>query len=123
MHATRLDPLATLRRHRLLRAWLSALVLATVLSGLHAAMHVGAMLSSQTTASAPATGGHGGDDGDCAACRLGAGLAMALWAGGLLLAVGTAHEPSAAAPFSTAWADAVTRWRQRRKHGPPALPR
>jgi hypothetical protein len=124
------DILTRLRAHRGLRAWLLALALATALSGLHAALHVGAALSQSAAAAAadvPADGDatpHGATaDGDCAACRLASGLAFALLGFALLFIGAAGAELHTRLMLAAPGSDPVARWRQRRKHGPPAFPR
>ena len=123
------DILTRLRAHRGLRAWLFALALTTALSGLHAALHVGATLSQAGAAATdvPADGDaapHGAThDGDCAACRLACGLAFALLGCAVLFIGAVGAAPHTRLLLAAPGSDAVARWHQRRKHGPPALPR
>ncbi|HEX6362730.1 MAG TPA: hypothetical protein VFZ93_07235 [Albitalea sp.] len=115
-----------LRTSRPLRAWLVVLALASVLSGLHAALHIGgAFASVAASSSAPAGGDGDGRHGDCPLCRLASSWTLAL-APALLVALLLAWVVRAArrAPgFERGAVDSALRWCQQRKHGPPAFSR
>jgi hypothetical protein len=115
-----------LRASRPLRAWLVVLALASALSGIHVASHIGGAFAS-VPASSPAQGDGNADGhhGECPLCRLAwswtLALAPALWLALLLAWLVAVARP--ARPAERRAIDASLRWCQQRKHGPPAFSR
>jgi hypothetical protein len=115
-----------LRASRALRAWLVVLALASALSGLHVASHIGGAFAFVDAASPAPGGGSGeGHHGDCPVCRLAwswsLALAPALWFA--LLLGRLAGKPGRVPAFDCRAVDLALRWCQQRKHGPPAFSR
>lgn len=119
-----------LRKSKALRAWLLLLALASVAAGFHAASHVvsaashGALtapLSQDDDSDKDATARHL----ECPACRMVGAWSLALVPNATWELHAVADDPSVHRPRRAAAlaADAVARWQQSLKHGPPPLSR